>query len=107
MGNETESKAAPKYQLIVFVAAFSAFLATFNETFLNVSFAFVMKDFGVSVGTVQWLATAYMLGAAVMVPGFLLFSTGASKQDRSICLLLACSSLAASSARCRRILRFC
>lgn len=68
MGNETESKAAPKYQLIVFVAAFSAFLATFNETFLNVSFAFVMKDFGVSVGTVQWLATAYMLGAAVMVP---------------------------------------
>lgn len=27
-----------------------------------------MKDFGVSVGTVQWLATAYMLGAAVMVP---------------------------------------
>ena len=106
MENETESKAAPKYQLIVFVAAFSAFLATFNETFLNVSFAFVMKDFGVSVGTVQWLATAYMLGAAVM-GRFPLFSTGASKQDRSICLLLACSSLAASSARCRRILRFC
>lgn len=56
------------YKLVVFVAAFSAFLATFNETFLNVSFAFIMKDFGVSVGTVQWLATAYMLGAAVMVP---------------------------------------
>ena len=27
-----------------------------------------MKDFGVSVGTVQWLTTAYMLGAAIMVP---------------------------------------
>ncbi len=58
----------PQYRLVVFVAAFSAFLATFNETFLNVSFSAVMRDFGVSVGTVQWLATAYMLGAAVMVP---------------------------------------
>lgn len=57
-----------KYQLIIFVAAFSAFLATFNETFLNVSFSAVMEDFHVSVGTVQWLAAAYMLGAAIMVP---------------------------------------
>ncbi|MGN1351004.1 MAG: MFS transporter [Anaerovoracaceae bacterium] len=53
---------------IIFVAAFSAFLATFNETFLNVSFAHVMRDFDIGVGTVQWLAAAYMLGAAVMVP---------------------------------------
>ena len=68
-GADTQPASRPvRYQRIVFVAAFSAFLATFNETFLNVSFAFVMKDFGVSVGTVQWLATAYMLGAAVMVP---------------------------------------
>jgi len=68
MEKQKESKSACKYQLIIFVAAFSAFLATFNETFLNVSFAFIMQDFGVSVGTVQWLAAAYMLGAAVMVP---------------------------------------
>lgn len=27
-----------------------------------------MADLGVGVSTVQWLATAYMLGAAVMVP---------------------------------------
>lgn len=53
---------------ILFVAAFSAFLATFNETFLNVAFAPVMADFNVGVSTVQWLAAAYMLGAAVMVP---------------------------------------
>lgn len=53
---------------IVFVAAFSAFLATFNETFLNVAFSPVMADFQISVSTVQWLAAAYMLGAAVMVP---------------------------------------
>lgn len=53
---------------IVFVAAFSAFLATFNETFLNVAFFPIMEDFGVNVSTVQWLAAAYMLGAAIMVP---------------------------------------
>lgn len=66
--NTGQTQPARNYQLIIFVAAFSAFLATFNETFLNVSFAAVMDDFGVGVNTVQWLATAYMLGAAVMVP---------------------------------------
>ena len=50
------------------VAAFAAFLATFNETFLNVGFAPIMAALSVDVPTVQWLATAYMLGAAVMVP---------------------------------------
>ena len=54
--------------LILVVTAFASFLATFNETFLNIAFSPIMKDFGVSVGTVQWLTTAYMLGAAIMVP---------------------------------------
>ncbi|WP_251198587.1 MFS transporter [Anaerotardibacter muris] len=53
---------------ILFVTAFAAFLATFNETFLNVGFAPIMEALTVDVSTVQWLATAYMLGAAVMVP---------------------------------------
>lgn len=56
----------PKH--VLFVAAFAAFLATFNETYLNVAFTPIMNYFTVNVGTVQWLATAYMLGAAVMVP---------------------------------------
>lgn len=54
--------------VIIAVAAFAAFLATFNETFLNIGFAPIMNDLGVPVSTVQWLAAAYMLGAAVMVP---------------------------------------
>ena len=57
-----------KPELMIFVAAFSAFLATFNETFLNVAFPAIMEDLEVGVSTVQWLSTAYMLGAAVMVP---------------------------------------
>ncbi len=53
---------------VLAVAAFAAFLATFNETFLNVGFSPIMTSMGVDVSTVQWLATGYMLGAAVMVP---------------------------------------
>ena len=63
---QQRSTVNPKTALIV--AAFAAFLATFNETFLNVGFAPIMADLNVDVSTVQWLATAYMLGAAVMVP---------------------------------------
>ncbi|GHU51068.1 MFS transporter [Clostridia bacterium] len=55
-------------KLIVAVAAFAAFLATFNETFMNVAFAPIMTDLNVDAPTVQWLATGYMLAAAVMVP---------------------------------------
>lgn len=67
---EKESKQVSlrKPELFIFVAAFSAFLATFNETFLNVAFTTIMSDLHVGVTTVQWLSTAYMLGAAVMVP---------------------------------------
>ncbi|MFE1100341.1 MFS transporter [Nocardiopsis alba] len=53
---------------MIAVAAAAAFLATFNETFLNVALTPIMNDFGVSVGTVQWLTTAYLLTAAVFVP---------------------------------------
>jgi DHA2 family lincomycin resistance protein-like MFS transporter len=55
-------------KLIVAVAAFAAFLATFNETFMNVAFEPIMVSLSVDEPTVQWLATAYMLAAAVMVP---------------------------------------
>ncbi|GHU88074.1 MFS transporter [Clostridia bacterium] len=55
-------------KLIVAVAAFAAFIATFNETFMNVGFAPIMADLGVTAAAVQWLATGYMLAAAVMVP---------------------------------------
>lgn len=63
-----EAVPARKPAAILLVAAFAAFLATFNETFLNVGFAPIMANLDVDVSTVQWLATAYMLGAAVMVP---------------------------------------
>ena len=68
MEQEVKGRSSHRPELMIFVAAFSAFLATFNETFLNVAFTSFMTDLGVGVATVQWLSTAYMLGAAVMVP---------------------------------------
>jgi len=53
---------------MIAVAAAAAFLATFNETFLNVAFTPIMQDFGVDVSTVQRLTTGYLLVAAVFVP---------------------------------------
>lgn len=53
---------------MIAVAAAAAFLATFNETFLNVAFTPIMEDFNVNVNTVQWLTTGYLLVAAVFVP---------------------------------------
>ena len=42
-----------KPAVTLFVSAFAAFLATFNETFLNVGFAPIMESLSVDVSTVQ------------------------------------------------------
>ncbi|MGO1183473.1 MAG: MFS transporter [Micrococcaceae bacterium] len=66
--SQPESKSTPRRGGMIAVAAAAAFLATFNETFLNVAFTPIMADFGVTVSTVQWLTTGYLLVAAVFVP---------------------------------------
>ncbi|WP_299300403.1 MFS transporter [uncultured Brachybacterium sp.] len=53
---------------MIVVAAAAAFLATFNETFLNVALTPIMESFSVDIATVQWLATGYLLVAAMFVP---------------------------------------
>lgn len=53
---------------IIAVLVFSAFIATFNETILNVALSGIMKEMSVTAGTVQWLITAYMIVTSVMVP---------------------------------------
>lgn len=50
------------------VLVFSAFVATFNETILNVALIPIAHDMAVSSATVQWLITGYMLVTSVMVP---------------------------------------
>lgn len=53
---------------VLVAVSIGAFLATFNETFLNVALTSIMQDFNISSGDVQWVSTAYMLVAAVTVP---------------------------------------
>lgn len=54
--------------VIISILVFSAFIATFNETILNVALSGIMKEMNITAGTVQWLITAYMIVTSVMVP---------------------------------------
>lgn len=66
--NKVENNQGTNFISIIAILVASAFVATFNETILNVALSAIMKDMNVSAGTVQWLITAYMTVAAVMVP---------------------------------------
>lgn len=65
MKQETKKKNS---KIIIMVLVLSAFIATFNETILNVALPKVMNDFNVNAGTGQWVITAYMIVTSIMVP---------------------------------------
>ncbi|WP_315899789.1 MDR family MFS transporter [Arthrobacter alpinus] len=52
----------------------SAFVVILNETIMNVALPRLMHEFNVSASAIQWLATAFMLTMAVVIPatGYLL-----------------------------------
>jgi predicted MFS family arabinose efflux permease len=50
------------------VMLLAAFVAMLNETSITVALSDLMRIFGVSVSTVQWLVTGFMLVTAVIVP---------------------------------------
>ena len=54
--------------IIIGVLVFSALVATFNETILNVALRIISEDMNVTLANVQWLITGYMLVTSVMVP---------------------------------------
>lgn len=45
-----------------------AFFAILNETLLNIALTTLMKEFSVSVSTVQWMATGFMLVMGIVIP---------------------------------------
>ncbi|HBL84052.1 MAG TPA: hypothetical protein DDZ99_03900 [Clostridiales bacterium] len=65
--------------LIMLPLLIGGFIALLDETILNVAFAQLESELNVSINTLQWLATAYMLTIGILVPvvAFLLktFST--------------------------------
>ncbi|MGE7691589.1 DHA2 family efflux MFS transporter permease subunit [Lysinibacillus sp. NPDC097214] len=72
--NSEQTLKKPPYGMIsiLFVGAFVAFL---NNTLLNVALPTIMKDFGITYSSVQWLATGYMLVSGILVPASAFFVT--------------------------------
>ena len=75
--------------------ALGAFLATFNETFLNVALTPMMHTCRIHSGQIQWVSTAYMLVAAVTVPmvSFLYRSVPTRRLTAAAFLFLLAGSL--------------
>ncbi|MDR0269910.1 DHA2 family efflux MFS transporter permease subunit [Paenibacillus sp.] len=53
---------------IIISLLLGAFVAILNETLLSNALPDLMKAFGVTASTIQWLSTAYMLVVGVLVP---------------------------------------
>ncbi|WP_404450999.1 DHA2 family efflux MFS transporter permease subunit [Virgibacillus necropolis] len=76
MSNDTEEK---KYEYladdpngkvmpIMLSLIIGAFFAILNETLLNIALTTLMEEFSVSVTTVQWMATGFMLVMGIVIP---------------------------------------
>ena len=82
---QTAKPVAPRLpardRLVITILLISAFVVILNETIMNVALPRLMADLGIQPTTGQWLATAFLLTMAVVIPvtGFLIqrFSTRA------------------------------
>lgn len=67
--NDTVHEQSWKSSLpLILVMLLGAFVAILNETFLNIALPRLSVDLGVSVNTVQWLTSSYLLVLGVLVP---------------------------------------
>ena len=53
---------------IILVLLIASFVVVLNETIMNVALPTLITEFRVTAGVAQWLATAYMLTMAVVIP---------------------------------------
>lgn len=53
---------------IMLTLIIGAFFAILNETLLNIALITLMEEFGVTLTTVQWMATGFMLVMGVVIP---------------------------------------
>ena len=67
--NESSSS-DQNYNVVVIAAVFllGSFITFLNSTFMNVALTDIMKDLNVSISTVQWLSTGYMLALGIIIP---------------------------------------
>lgn len=75
----TPFKLKSRDQSIILILLIATFVVILNETIMNVALPKLMTELKVSTSTVQWLATAFLLTMAVVIPttGYILqrFST--------------------------------
>ncbi|WP_338754369.1 MDR family MFS transporter [Bacillus sp. FJAT-52991] len=57
-----------KVKPIVFSLIIGAFFAILNETLLNIALTTLMDEFQLSITTVQWMSTGFMLVMAIVIP---------------------------------------
>ena len=60
-------KVSPRVVWSIVATAILGFVGILTETSMNVTFPDLIKQFGVPMGTVQWLTTAYLLIVALMM----------------------------------------
>lgn len=74
-----EEKTSRHDLAIIYTMLIATFVVILNETIMNVAIPKLMNEFSVNASTAQWLATAFMLVMAILIPttGFLMqrFST--------------------------------
>lgn len=58
------------YNVVIIAGVFllGAFVCFLNSTFMNVALSDIMKDLNISISTVQWLSTGYMLATGIVIP---------------------------------------
>ena len=64
-----------------------AFFAILNETLLNIALTTLMAEFDISLSTVQWVATGFMLVMAIVIPVSPLLMGWFTTRQLFICLL--------------------
>ena len=64
----SEEKISPKVIRAVIAAGMLSFCGVVVETAMNITFPTLMKEFGITTSTVQWMTTIYLLVVASVVP---------------------------------------
>jgi EmrB/QacA subfamily drug resistance transporter len=78
-GVDRADRLAPGVWKVVCVAAIGSFMAQLDATVVNVSLASLAADLNVSLSTIQWVTSGYLLALALMLPlnGWLVDRIGA------------------------------
>src|SRR4029077_8118761 len=86
---------SPALLKITAVVAFGPFLAQLDTTVVNVALSTLSSELNAPIGTIQWVATGYLLALALMVPlsGWLVDCLGAKRVYIGCFALFATASM--------------